>query len=154
MSDVSPPSWSLKDFPPSAGGALSVEPISEQELAHLAQLSHLALPKESAKRQQVLNDVESVVEWVGAISALPMDHFEPLYTPLEVPAYYTAAEQRGTQAAEEEPAHLADTSKPEALRLRVDTVADGGLDKALMANASFKHRGFFVVPKVVDLEDS
>jgi Asp-tRNA(Asn)/Glu-tRNA(Gln) amidotransferase C subunit len=154
-----------------SGGAAKIEPISPAELAHLAQLSHLSLPSTEAGRAALLNDVESVVEWVGTISALNhLDaQYAPMYTPLELPEYYAAAAERTEQQASSSDSKgttssqpssvsaaedLSDPSRRDGVRLRPDVVADGGLEKQLLANASFKHRGFFVVPKVVDLEDS
>jgi Asp-tRNA(Asn)/Glu-tRNA(Gln) amidotransferase C subunit len=155
------------------GGAAKIEPISPAELAHLAQLSHLSLPSTEAGRAALLSDVESVVEWVGTISALNhLDaQYAPMYTPLELPEYYAAAAARTTEpqapssdskasnssspsSASVSAEDLSDPSRRDGVRLRPDVVADGGLEKQLLANASFKHRGFFVVPKVVDLEDS
>ena len=96
-----------------------------------------------------------------------MKRFEPMYTPLEVKEYYTRIEQHATEEAEttsadsaatatapNEVADLSCAASAEALRLRPDAVTDGGIEKQVLANAGYKHRGFFVVPKVVDLEDS
>jgi len=155
------PSWSLQDYASLGRAAdVKIEPITPPELAHLAQLSHLSLPSTEADRAALLSDVESVVEWVATIRSLDMSKFEPMYTPLELAEYYAAAAERSdadkntsaTPAAQGE--DLSDPSRRDGTRLRPDAVTDGGLEKPLLANASFAHRGFFVVPKVVDLEDS
>jgi Asp-tRNA(Asn)/Glu-tRNA(Gln) amidotransferase C subunit len=155
------PTWSLHEYalkPPV--GVPAPGPVSAAELAHLAQLSHLSLPASEEGRADVLADVEAVVAWVGTISSLDMSQYEPMATPLELDEYYAvppSAEEPTASASGEQAADapsLSDVSRPEALRLRPDAVTDGGLEKQLLGNASYKHRGFFVVPKVADLEDS
>jgi Asp-tRNA(Asn)/Glu-tRNA(Gln) amidotransferase C subunit len=157
----SAPSWSLQDYASQRSNSPHppVAPITPAELAHLAQLSHLALPESASASASLLREVESVVEWVGCISRLEeMNAHEPMYTPLEVPEYYSAmkrpqAAPTSTPAPASARPSLACPSDPSALRLRADVVTDGSLEKQLLTNASYKHRGFFVVPKT-DSEES
>jgi len=105
----------------------------------------------------MLKDVEAVVGWVGTISTLDMSAYEPMATPLEIEEYYTSSAVTNASVPEQDAATSASLTDPEradALRLRADAVTDGGLEKQLLANASYQHRGFFVVPKVGDIEDS
>lgn len=161
--DHATPSWSLQDY--SSDRATATPPvasISPAELSHLSSLSYLAPPAASGP---LAADIDAVVGWIGTITQLDMDQFEPMYTPLEVQEYYTHIEQHAATAASTvdsaaaspsaaEVSDLSCASSAEALRLRPDAVTDGGIEKQVLANAAYKHRGFFVVPKVVDLEDS
>ena len=170
-SEHRPPHWSLSDYS-SASAAVPVAPISASELAHLCHLSYLAAPA-PAEAPKMLADLDGVVRWIGTITTLDMSNHEPLYSPLQLPRYYERAEavrhnlqqNKPVVAATEAPAastnpavslaeSLRDPASPECVRLRSDVVTDGACDKAVLANAPYKQRGFFVVPKVVDLEDS
>lgn len=62
-----------------------------------------------------------------------------------------------TSTADASPSHLLPFYNPndgQRLSLREDSVSDGGYAQAIIRNAKHSDDDMFVVPKVVDLEDS
>lgn len=99
-------------------------PLSDAELARLASLSGLATDASEARALQ--RDVAAMIGWTAQIQGAATDGVQPMVSPLD--------------------------SHP--LRLRADAVTEGSSSEQTLANARHKDRGFFVVPKVVDLEEA
>lgn len=99
--------------------------MSPEQLQKIANLSYLRVESE-AEMAQLHADVQGVVRWLGQISQVDTEGVQPMLGTLD-----------GTPT-----------------RLRPDQVLDGGLQEQVLSNARHKDMGFFVVPKVVDLEDT
>jgi Asp-tRNA(Asn)/Glu-tRNA(Gln) amidotransferase C subunit len=114
----------------------------------LSDLTYLRYPEDDTA---LVRDVASLVAWTGTITEMDVSAYEPMYTPLEVTEYYAVLKPNKT--GHDSASAAADRSHPEALRLRPDAVTDGQMQSEMLNNAKYKHRGFFVVPKVVDQEE-
>lgn len=132
----SQPNWSLHESHNDAASP-DAPAVSRSDLVHLSNLSYLPYPVDDSK---LVKDVSAVIGWFDSITHVGMVGHQPMYTPLEVPEYYSSSPASSGPAAP----------------LRPDSVVDVGLEKSLLSNAAFKHRGFFVVPKSgrPELEDS
>lgn len=100
-------------------------PVTDSELRKVSSLS--ALSVEGQDMSTLHGDAAAIIKWIGQIRSTNTDGVEPFLSP----------------------AH-------EALHapLRDDVVRDGNMAKQLLANAKHTDRSFFVVPKVVDMNDS
>jgi len=166
------PSWSLTDYSStsstsdSPSNSSSSSSLSKSDLAHLCSLTYLRYPESEADEAALRRDVESVIAWTGTITHVDMEKYEPMYTPLEVKEYYHACNKTNVAAHQSASssnssstpsASSPSSSHPGDLRLRPDVVSDeclsSSMDRALLSNASYAQRGFFVVPKVLDMED-
>lgn len=157
---------------PSSASTSSNE-VTRTELVHLANLTYLPYPSDDAA---LIRDVNSLIRWTGTIQSFEVQA-EQMYSPLESERYYqrgleeqqvsntseradsslqTATQEGNTTlpSATADAAITSDATPASALRLRPDVVTDGDLATAVLANAPYKQRGFFVVPKVGTLEDS
>lgn len=99
------------------------EAVSPEKLARIARLSGLAVDGDGLGRVHAA--VTSVIRWAGQIRHVPTDDVEPMLSPVE-----------------DEPMLMREGGEVENA-----PVAD------VLANAARTDRGFFVAPKVVDLED-
>ena len=131
-SNFSTPSWSLNDY---QSNSTEVK-LSRDDLIHLSNLSYLPYPQDDAR---LVKDVAGVIGWFDSITHLDLAAHQPMYTPLEIPQYYASV---GPNAA-------TSTVPPESpgARLRKDVVTEGGIEKAVLRNAPYQSRGFFVVPR-------
>ena len=71
-----------------------------------------------------------------------------MYTPLEVPEYYSALNSSVTTTT---------AAVAQGTRLRPDVVIDGDLEKSILSNAPYHTRNMFTVPrsgKLTETEDS
>ncbi len=130
----------------SAADSSASQSVSESDLSRLASLAALNLPSDRAALARFEAAVQGIIEWTDQIRSARASavagasgegegegvglQLEPLRTVLDCDA------------------------DSEGLRLRADAVDDGGYSAAVLSNAPHRDRSFFLVPKVVDLEDS
>ena len=92
--------------------------LNQQTIQNLSWLARLKLPAE--REGKILNDLQSILDWVEQLKEVNIDGVEPL----------VSVTQGNTP-------------------MRPDEVTDGRLQKELMQNAPEEIQGFYVVPKVV-----
>lgn len=93
--------------------------LGKQDLEKLAQLARLEISE--AERGELLPALQSVIDWVGELSAAPTEGVEPMAHPHDL-----------------------------ALRLRQDEARALPAREELMKNAPQAAEGLFVVPRVVE----
>ena len=92
--------------------------LNQQTIQNLSWLARLKLPAE--REGKILNDLQSILDWVEQLKEVNIDGVEPLVS-------------------------VTQGNAP----MRQDEVTDGGLQCELMQNAPEEIQGFYVVPKVV-----
>lgn len=93
--------------------------LNQQTIQNLSWLARLKLPAE--REGKILNDLQSILDWVEQLKQVDIDGVEPLVSV--------------TQGI---------------TPMREDVVTEGGQQAELMANAPESVQGFYVVPKVVE----
>ena len=135
---LSTPSWSTHSLLPSSTS--STPSLPPTLLPHLASLSCLHLPPFSIST--LTTDIGRIIQWIALIQPVDTAGVDPLTSPLEAMA---AAEEKVGGLREGE-------RRADECAQRADAVTDGGYAEAVLRGARFTNRGFFVVPKVVDLQ--
>ncbi len=92
--------------------------LNQQTIKNLSTLARLRLPEE--REEKILNDLQSILDWVEQLKEVNIDGVEPLVSVTEGNAL-----------------------------MRADEVTDGNLQAELMQNAPEAVQGFYTVPKVV-----
>eukprot|EP01006_Ploeotia_vitrea_P059555 TRINITY_DN72945_c0_g1_i1.p2 TRINITY_DN72945_c0_g1~~TRINITY_DN72945_c0_g1_i1.p2 ORF type:complete len:126 (-),score=52.91 TRINITY_DN72945_c0_g1_i1:42-419(-) len=125
----------MRQFVPvAASSADHAKTSNAAVLERIAKLSDLRLPEDGEERRLLLRQVDSMVHWTQQIqSEEGLDELKPLLSPLEIVG---GADYR--------------------IRLREDevTVDETIRPPVVLRNAPHQDREHFVVPKVVDLDDS
>ena len=93
--------------------------LNQQTIQNLSWLARLKLPAE--REDKILNDLQSILDWVEQLKQVDVDGVEPLVSVTQGIA-----------------------------PMREDVVTEGGQQAELMANAPETVQGFYVVPKVVE----
>ncbi len=93
--------------------------LNQQTIQNLSWLARLKLPAE--REGKILNDLQSILDWVEQLKQVDVDGVEPLVSVTQGIA-----------------------------PMRQDVVTEGGQQADLMANAPESVQGFYVVPKVVE----
>ena len=93
--------------------------LNQQTIQNLSWLARLKLPAE--REGKILNDLQSILDWVEQLKEVDIDGVEPLVS-------------------------VTDGIAP----MREDKVTEGDQQADLMANAPESVQGFYVVPKVVE----
>ena len=93
--------------------------LNQQTIQNLSWLARLKLPAE--REGKILNDLQSILDWVEQLKQVDIDGVEPLVSVTQGIA-----------------------------PMRQDVVTEGGQQAELMANAPETVQGFYVVPKVVE----
>ncbi|NBT75398.1 MAG: Asp-tRNA(Asn)/Glu-tRNA(Gln) amidotransferase subunit GatC [Betaproteobacteria bacterium] len=93
--------------------------LSSHDLQKLAELSRLSIQPEES--EALLKNIQSIVEWVGALSAVPTEGVMPMAHPHDV-----------------------------GLRLREDEALALPPRDQLLANAPAQAGGLFLVPRVIE----
>lgn len=93
--------------------------LNQQTIQNLSWLARLKLPAE--REDKILNDLQSILDWVEQLKQVDIDGVEPLVSVTQGIA-----------------------------PMREDVVTEGGQQAELMANAPETVQGFYVVPKVVE----
>lgn len=93
--------------------------LNQQTIQNLSWLARLKLPAE--REGKILNDLQSILDWVEQLKQVDIDGIEPLVSVTQGIA-----------------------------PMRQDVVTEGGQQADLMANAPESVQGFYVVPKVVE----
>ena len=93
--------------------------LNQQTIQNLSWLARLKLPAE--REDKILNDLQSILDWVEQLKQVDIDGVEPLVSVTQGIA-----------------------------PMREDVVTEGGQQAELMANAPESVQGFYVVPKVVE----
>ena len=93
--------------------------LNQQTIQNLSWLARLKLPAE--REDKILNDLQSILDWVEQLKQVDIDGVEPLVSVTQGIA-----------------------------PMRQDVVTEGGQQAELMANAPESVQGFYVVPKVVE----
>ena len=93
--------------------------LNQKTIQNLSWLARLKLPAE--REGKILNDLQSILNWVEELKEVNVEGVEPLVSITE-----------GTAP------------------MRSDVVTEGDIQADLMANAPESMQGFYVVPKVVE----
>ena len=93
--------------------------LNQQTIQNLSWLARLKLPAE--REDKILNDLQSILDWVEQLKQVDIDGVEPLVSVTQGIA-----------------------------PMREDVVTEGGQQAELMANAPETVQSFYVVPKVVE----
>ena len=95
---------------------------SQIDEATVKRIAHLARLRISSQEAQSLKrELNGILAWVEELQAIPTEGIEPLT--------HTGAAQ---------------------LRMRADTVTDGGRSQDILKNAPKSEENFFLVPKVIE----
>ena len=92
-----------------------------------------------------------MIQWISLIQHIDTSQVTPLTSPLELMGGVRGG---GVRQGEGEAEGGAGVGEGEGCRRREDVVrVEEGEMEGVMSNARYKDRGFFVVPKVVDVGD-
>ena len=140
------PSWSTRSYLPSS---TSPPPqLAVGLLQRLASLAYLQLSADSLP--QLERDISAMIGHISYIRHIPTSH-PPIYSPLQL------MDRQDEQRAEGEAVELLQSEMGGdrvgvLARTSADVVSDGGDAELMLRNARYTNRGFYVVPKVVDLD--
>ena len=117
-------------------------------LQRLASLAYLQLSADSLP--QLERDISAMIGHISYIRHIPTSH-PPIYSPLQL------MDRQDEQRAEGEAVELLQSEMGGdrvgvLARTSADVVSDGGDAELVLRNARYTNRGFYVVPKVVDLD--
>ena len=135
-SHLDTPSWSTRSYLPSPSSPPPALPAGLVQ--RLASLAYLQLSADSLP--QLERDISAMIGHISYIRHTHTTH-PPIYSALQL---MTAGEQGGEQVGGERVGVVSRTS--------ADVVSDGGDAELVLRNARYTNRGFYVVPKVVDLD--
>ena len=138
-SHLDTPTWSTRSYLPSASSPAPQLPAGLVQ--RLASLAYLQLSADSLP--QLERDIAAMIGHISYIRHTHSTH-PPIHSPLQLMAAAEQDQQAEYEGGDERVGVLSSTS--------ADVVSDGGNAELMLRNARYTNRGFYVVPKVVDLD--
>ena len=141
-SHLDSPTWSTRSYLPSPSSPPPQLPVGLVQ--RLASLAYLKLSADSLPELE--RDIAAMIGHISYIRHVQTTH-PPIHSPLQLMQV-----QSDTEAEEAGPVEVSGERVGVLLRTSADVVSDGGNAEAVLRNARYTNRGFYVVPKVVDLD--
>ena len=141
-SHLDTPTWSTCVYLPSPA---SPPPVLPRGLVQrLASLAYLHVP--ASALPQLERDIAAMIGHISYIRHTQCDS-APIYSPLQLMTQLDTDGEQGAERADGGSERVGVLS-----RTSPDVVSDGGNAELVLRNARYTNRGFYVVPKVVDLD--
>ena len=141
-SHLDTPTWSTRVYLPSLDSPPVVLPTGFVQ--RLAALAYLHVP--TSALPQLERDIAAMIDHISYIRHTHTDS-PPIYSPLQLMPHLDEDGEEGAERADGGSERVGVLSRTSA-----DVVSDGGDAELVLRNARYTNRGFYVVPKVVDLD--